>query len=71
MKSGNTTTITVKREWVEVTINIIRFFLQHSTIEYDGMSQKAKVRYLGPSGWSIAVDASFDSIACLDENVGC
>ena len=33
----NNKAVAVKREWVEVALNIIRFFFQHSTFEYDGI----------------------------------
>jgi hypothetical protein len=35
----NNKAVAVKREWVEVALNIIRFFFQHSTFEYDGMNR--------------------------------
>ena len=46
----NNKAVAVKREWVEVALNIIRFFFQHSTFEYDGMNRKARVKYHGPNG---------------------
>ena len=52
-------TVVVKREWIEVAFDIFRFFLQHSTVEYDGMNKKARVKYNGPNGWNVCFDASF------------
>ena len=43
-----------------ITMNIIRFFFQHSTFEYDGMNRKARVKYHGPNGWNVSVDTSFN-----------
>lgn len=51
--------VVVRKEWVEVALEIVRFFLHHSTIEFDGKAQKAKVRYQGPKGWNVSVDTSF------------
>ena len=56
----NNKAVAVKREWVEVALNIIRFFFQHSTFEYDGMNRKARVKYHGPNGWNVSVDTSFN-----------
>ena len=53
--------VVVRKEWVEVALGIVRFFLNHSTIEFDGKTQKAKVRYHGPNGWNVSVDTSYDS----------
>ena len=56
----NNKAVAVKREWVEVALNIIRFSFQHSTFEYDGMNRKARVKYHGPNGWNVSVDTSFN-----------
>ena len=56
----NKNAVVVKREWVEVALDIIRFFFQHSTVEFDGISRKAKIKYHGPNGWNLSVDTSFD-----------
>lgn len=52
--------VVVRHEWVEVALDIIRFFFQHSTVEFDGMSRKAKIKYHGPNGWNLSVNTSFD-----------
>ena len=57
----------VSREWMEIVLDIIRFFFQHSIVEFDGMSRKVKVRYHGPKGWNISVDTSFDPNIQLGE----
>ena len=60
MDNNNRNAVVVRREWVEVALDIIRFFFQHSTVEFDGMSRKAKVKYHGPNGWNVSVNTSFD-----------
>lgn len=67
MDNNNRNAVVVRREWVEVALDIIRFFFQHSTVEFDGMSQKAKVKYHGPNGWNLSVDTSFDPSIQLGE----
>lgn len=57
--NGNTTVV-VRHEWLNMVIDIVRFFLCHSSIEYDGANRAAKVKYNGPSGWKFSLDASFD-----------
>ena len=67
MDNNNRNAVVVRREWVEVALDIIRFFFQHSTVEFDGMNRKAKVKYHGPNGWNLSVDTSFDPSLQLGE----
>lgn len=67
MDNNHKNAVIVRREWVEMALDIIRFFFQHSTVEFDGMSRKAKVQYHGPNGWHVSVDTSFDPGILLDE----
>ncbi len=55
----NENTVVVRREWLNTVLDIIHFFLQHSSIEYDGARRTAKVKYNGPSGWKVSLDTSF------------
>ena len=63
----NRNAVVIRREWMEVALDIIRFFLQHSTVEFDGKARKAKVKYHGPNGWNLSVDTSFDSCVQLGD----
>ena len=54
-------TVVIRREWAELAIDIIRFFIQHSTIEFDGANRKALVKYRGPQGWSVSISTSYAS----------
>lgn len=56
----NKNAVVVRREWLEVALDIIRFFFQYSMVEFDGLTRKAKVKYHGPNGWNLSVDTSFD-----------
>ena len=56
----NKNAVVVRRDWVEVALNIIRFFFQHSMVEIDGINRKAKIKYHGPNGWTLSLDTSFD-----------
>lgn len=67
MGNNDRNAVVVKREWVEAALDIIRFFFLHSTVEFDGMSRKAKVKYHGPNGWNLSVDTSFDPSPLLGE----
>lgn len=60
-------TVAVKREWITVVLDVIRFFFQHSTFEYDGMNRKARVKYHEPNGWNVSVGTSFDPDVRIDE----
>lgn len=51
--------VPIKKEWALSLLDILRFFLQHSVIEYDGTSRVVKVKYNGPSGWKFSLDKSF------------
>ncbi len=62
---NNKNAVVVRSEWVEVALDIIRFFFQHSTVEFDGMSRKAKIKYHGPNGWNLSIDTSFDQVSQL------
>lgn len=55
----NENAIVVRCEWLNTVLDIIHFFLQHSTIEYDGKKHTAKVKYHGPSGWKVSLDTTF------------
>ncbi len=63
----NRNAVVVKHEWVEVALDIIRFFFQHSTVEFDGITRKAKINYHGPNGWNISLNTSFDPSNQLDD----
>ena len=56
----NRNSVVVRHEWVEIALNIIRFFFQHSTVEFDGKTRKVRVKYYGPNGWNLSVDTSCD-----------
>ena len=64
----NKNSVVVRREWVQVALDIIRFFFQHSTIEIDGTSRKARVNYHGPNGWNVSIDSSLTPGLQLDRN---
>ena len=66
----NNNAVAVKREWVTVVLDVIRFFFQHSTFEYDGMNRRARVKYHGPNGWNISVGTSFDPDARIEDETG-
>ena len=63
----NKRSVVVRHEWVEVALDIIRFFFQHSTVEVDGMSRKVRVKYHGPKGWKLSFDTSFEPGAQLGD----
>lgn len=46
----NENTVVVRHEWMDTVLDIIHFFLRHSSIEYDGAKQTARVKYTGPNG---------------------
>ena len=54
--------VLIKKEWALSLLDILRFFLQHSVIEYDGNSRMAKVNYNGPSGWKFSLNTSFQPV---------
>ncbi len=56
----NENTVVVRHEWMDTVLDIIHFFLRHSSIEYDGAKQTARVKYNGPNGWKVSLDTSFD-----------
>lgn len=62
----NRNAVYVRQEWIEVALDIIRFFFQHSTVEFDGMNRKVKVKYHGPNGWKLSVDTSYDQSVLID-----
>ena len=64
---NNKNAVVVRSEWVEVALDIIRFFFQHSTVEFDGMSRKAKIKYHEPNGWNLSVNTSFDPVSQLGD----
>lgn len=55
----NENTVVVRREWLNIVLDIIHFFLRHSSVEYDGVRRTVKVKYNGPSGWAVSLDTSF------------
>ena len=55
----NENTVVVKHEWLDTVLDIIQFFLRHSSIEYDGEKRTAKVQYNGPNGWKVSLNTSF------------
>ncbi|NCD04142.1 MAG: hypothetical protein EOM00_14350 [Clostridia bacterium] len=54
--------VPIRKEWALSLLDILRFFLQHSVIEYDGTNRMAKVNYNGPSGWKFSLNTSFQPI---------
>ena len=52
MKSTNTTTI--RTEWIDSILDVTRFILHHTSLEYDGINHVTYVHYRGPKGWSIS-----------------
>lgn len=61
----NQSTIEVKKEWIDVVIDAIRFFAQHSSIVINGEEKKVSIKYKGPSGYKM----SFDAIVTDRQNV--
>ena len=66
--NGNNEAV-VRREWMNAVVDIIRFFFQHSTVEFDGPERKARVRYFGPKGWNVSVETTLDRNARLGEGM--
>ena len=48
--------VKVKREWADYVLQVVRFFVQHSTIEVDGMERKISVKYHGSNGYVLSFD---------------
>lgn len=53
----NQNIIEVKKELLDVVIDAIRFFAQHSSIVINGEEKKVSVKYKGPSGYRMSFDA--------------
>ncbi|MGN1343666.1 MAG: hypothetical protein ACI4U3_03750 [Traorella sp.] len=58
MKSGKIST--VNKETSSILINIFKFFMEHTNIEFDGEKKIAKVKYSGPNGWKFSFQSSFE-----------
>lgn len=43
----NENTVVVRHEWMDTVLDIIHFFLRHSSIEYDGAKQTARLSTMG------------------------
>ncbi|MDY5113720.1 MAG: hypothetical protein SPE66_08405 [Bilifractor sp.] len=52
----------VRPEWLNAVGNAIFFFLQHTSLEYDGNTRTAKVNYHGPNGWKFSMNTSFNPV---------
>lgn len=69
MKANNN--VTTKKEWSLVILDIFRFFLQHTNIEFDGYSKTVKVKYDGPNGWKFSIDTAYQPVidvqSCIEE----
>ncbi len=50
-------------------INILEFFILHSTILIDGDSKTANVTYNGPNGWKISINSTFENKSISDNNI--
>ena len=57
----NTPTV-INKDFCSIIMETLRFFLKHSTIEYDGTKKVARINYSGPKGWNLSFESSFSSI---------
>lgn len=53
--------VAVRREQGSIIVDVIRFLLQHSCIEYDGPKHTVRLKYSGPNGWNVMLNTSFDT----------
>lgn len=51
---------TINKETSSILINIFKFFMEHTNIEFDGKNKIAKVKYSGPNGWKFSFQSSYD-----------
>ncbi|SFO17406.1 hypothetical protein SAMN05216351_10435 [Pseudobutyrivibrio sp. JW11] len=61
MAQNKQNSVVVKREWTDIVIEVVRFFIQHSTIEISGEERKVSVKYNGPNGYKLSLDAKADN----------
>lgn len=54
-------------DWLTAVGNAISFFLQHTSLEYDGNTRTARVNYHGPNGWKFTVNTSFNPVIEAEE----
>lgn len=53
--------VVVRRERANIILDMVRFLLQYSCIEYDGPKHTVRVKYSGPNGWNVMLNMSFDT----------
>ena len=57
------TTTMIQTEWIDAILDVIRFVLHHTTLEYDGAAHMTHVHYRGPRGWVISSSIHHNTMA--------